>query len=404
MNSEDPRMGVPSASSMARLMACPGSWWLSKDLPDSSGEDAASGTRIHKWLETYDPADWEALSMAEQDTANAILFQRIKLMASYGNITVELLVKEMRFYLMSGGECFGNDLVSESIYGKPIFSGQADLIYYFDGNKCLIIDYKTGRNEPAAAEINEQLMALAALVSTYLIYEFEIHVAIITPNGYTIAKYDKESQEYAKKTLGRVLGAIKLCDKNPIRQTKAGNHCHYCKYMAQCPTYAESINDETALLGIENLPEDNKEARNKLFGRAMNLAPDWIADALNNLHKLKWYEDAIKSAARQFIEQGTEIPGWELRATKGKRTIIDPVAASEVLAGHISQEALISCASISAAALTDELRKSCGLKQDGKNYVLSAAKAKAMLAEILGDNMTAKEGMTLRRLGEALEE
>ena len=399
---EDPRMGVPSASSMARLMACPGSWWLSKDLPNTSGEDAESGTRIHKWLETDSHADWIALSIAEQDTANAIIFQRIKLTASYGNIPIEPFVKEMRLYLMSGGECLG-DLFSENIYGKPIFSGQADAIYYFDGNKCLIIDYKTGRNEPTAAEINEQLMALAALLSSYLVYQWEIHVAIITPNGYTVAKYDKESQESAKAELDRTLKNIKASKSNPIKNTKAGNHCHYCKFMAQCPTYAEIIDDETALLGIENLPEDNKEARNKLFGRAINLAPDWIADALNNLHKLKWYEDAIKSAARQFIEKGTEIPGWELRPTKGKRTILDPVAASEVLAGHISQEALIACASISAAAVTDELRKASGLKDDGKNYVLSASKAKAMLAEILGENMTAKETPTLKRKGDFLE-
>lgn len=403
MNNKDPRMGVPSASSMARLMACPGSWWLSKDLPDSSGEDAASGTRIHKWLETYDPADWEALSMAEQDTANAILFQRIKLMASYGEIQIESFVNEMRLYLMSGGECLG-DLFSETIYGKPIFSGQADLIYYFDKDKCLIIDYKTGRNKPTAAEINEQLMALAALVSAYLIYEFEIHVAIITPNGYTVAKYDKESQESAKAALDNTLKNIKASKSNPIKNTKSGNHCHYCKYMAQCPTYAESINDETALLGIENLPEDNQDARNQLFGRAIKLPVNRIAEALDGLHKIKWYEDAIKSAARQMIQEGAEIPGWELRPTKGKRMILDPAAASEVLVGHISQEALIACASISAAAVTDELRKASGLKQDGKNYNLSAAKARAMLAEILGENMTAKETFTLKRKGDFLEE
>ena len=403
MSPEDPRMGVPSASSMARLMACPGSWWLSKDFPNTSGEDAESGTRIHKWLETDTHADWIALSIAEQDTANSILFHRGKLMENYKEFCIESNVKEQRLYLFANFEC-RTDPFMEGVYGRPIFSGQADVLLWFGDDNCLIIDYKTGRNEPTPAEINEQLMALAALVSCYSETKINIYVAIITPKGYTVAKFNWNAQASAIDILDQTLESLKKCKSDPIKNTKAGDHCHYCKYMADCPTYAESINDETALLGIENLPEDNKEARNKLFGRAINLPVDRIAEALNGLHKIEWYKDAIKSAARQMIEEGVEIPGWELRPTKGKRTILDPIAASEVLAGHISQEALIACASISAAAVTDELRKASGLKGDGKNYILSASKAKSMLAEILGENMTAKETQTLKRKGDFLEE
>ena len=53
----DTRRGLPSASAMDRLEACPASFHASKDLPDSSSEDAESGTRIHKALETGDTSE-----------------------------------------------------------------------------------------------------------------------------------------------------------------------------------------------------------------------------------------------------------------------------------------------------------------------------------------------------------
>ena len=72
----DPRRGVPSCSAFARLEACPRSFTLSIGQPDTSGADAESGTRIHKWLETQDDADWQALNDAEQETTERCYEQR----------------------------------------------------------------------------------------------------------------------------------------------------------------------------------------------------------------------------------------------------------------------------------------------------------------------------------------
>ena len=56
MKNHDPRLGLPSASSMHRVAQCPGSVALSNSLRASGklyecrDPDAESGTRIHQWL------------------------------------------------------------------------------------------------------------------------------------------------------------------------------------------------------------------------------------------------------------------------------------------------------------------------------------------------------------------
>ena len=78
----DPRRGLPSASAMDRLEACPASFHASKRLPDSSSEDAESGTRIHKALGTGDTSE---LSPDELDTFEMCLDQRQQIVeARYG--------------------------------------------------------------------------------------------------------------------------------------------------------------------------------------------------------------------------------------------------------------------------------------------------------------------------------
>jgi len=68
----DPRHGVPSASGMYRLANCPPSFEMERGRKGTSSDDAASGTRIHKALETGDFSD---LSLSEQETANMCMAQ-----------------------------------------------------------------------------------------------------------------------------------------------------------------------------------------------------------------------------------------------------------------------------------------------------------------------------------------
>jgi len=396
--SDDPRMGAPSCSALARLEACPGSWWLTKDLPETSGPDAISGTKIHRWLETQMDDDWKLLTMSEQDTA---LNLWDKARAEIGEDGVDIEQREIRYWL---NQHKGQIQVNYTPQNPgALISGQADVVVEYLDGRILILDYKSGRGEQVEAANNAQLRGLAALAS-YIYQEApSIDVVIISPRKTTRASFGRKQFPQLKDWLNKVLLWIVFAQDKPEQQLKAGDHCHYCKMNAQCETFMDAVKQQADLLKIDDLPLNGQNANAKLFGRATNLAPERIAEALDNLHLLTWYQSAIKSAAKRMLENGIKVPGWSLAETKGNRAIVDASIAAESLAGHLDQAEIIAACKMSPSKLTDALRKASGLKDGGLRYNLSAGKAKDMLHDLMGDNMIQESKTTLKKEGFNLE-
>ena len=396
--SDDPRMGAPSCSALARLEACPGSWWLTKDLPETSGQDAISGTKIHRFLETQMDADWERLTMAERDTA---LNLWDKARAEIGQDGVDIEQREIRYWL---NQHKGQIQVNYTPQNPgALISGQADVVVEYLDGRILILDYKSGRGEQVEAANNAQLRGLAALAS-YIYQEApSIDVAIISPQETTRASFNRDQFPSLKDWLNKVLLWIAFAQDKPEQHLKAGDHCHYCKFNAQCKTFTDAVKQQADLLKIDDLPLNGQDAHAKLFGRAMNLQPERIAEALDNLHLLNWYQSAIKSAAKRMIEDGIKVPGWSLAETKGNRTIVDASIAAESLAGHLDQAEIIAACKMSPIKLTEAFRKASGFKDGGLRYNLSERKAKDMLRELMGGNMVQESKTGLKKEGFNLE-
>jgi RecB family exonuclease len=391
---DDPRRGLPSASSLHRLVNCPGSYRAEREAiargmtPPDDSEEAASGTRIHRYLETESDGDWQALSYDEQRTATLCQGQAKWLIVDFlkRNGNLEWETRERRFAITPFGVT--GDFSS---CAAAIGSGQADRIIGC-GNHILILDYKTGRGDVTPADANDQLRGLAPLVSHFRPESVEVAIVAPLTGQPTTAVFDREALKAAKAWLVRT-----WLSAPHATQTKAGAWCQYCPARLVCGTYAAYNAATLAPLTQGGLPPDKvKEA---LFARAYEADTATLAEMGERVRMLEWGAAAIKAAIRRRLEEGglaadeLRDAGWELLETNGNREIADPDKAAVLLAPLLAgaeggpQAALMRAAKLSAATLTEEIHKASG-KKSATRYNMTAKQAKDALAQALGELMT----------------
>ena len=391
----DPRRGLPSASSLHRLVNCPGSFRAAKQAiaagmtPPDDSDDAASGTRIHRWLETESEQDWAALSYDEQRTANLCMHQAGNVLADFSERhgPVTWLAREIRYAI----NAFGVQLYADSKLDR-IGSGQADVVARA-GENVLVIDYKTGRGDITAADANDQLRGLAALVASG---GETVTVAIVAPmvGNPTVAEFSPESVKVARRWLVQTWLAAP-----EATETAAGPWCQYCPARLACGTYRDHNAQTLAPLTRDGLPPEKiKEA---LFARAYESDTATLAEMGERGRMLEWGAAAIKAAIRRRLEEGGAAAdelreaGWELVEENGNREITDPDKAAVLLAPLLAgaeggaNAALMRAAKLRASKLTEEIHKASGMKS-ATRYNMTAKQAKETLAETLGELMTQK--------------
>jgi len=392
----DPRQGLPSASGLYRLRNCPGSYAMGREAiarnmtPPDGSDDAASGTRIHRWLETESAEDWNALNYAEQQTAALCQSQARRLLADFAKRHGEITWtgREKRLAI----NAFGIVLDAASSLNR-IGSGQADLIAQA-GDNLLVIDYKTGRGDITPADANDQLRGLAALASH--INRGSVEVAIVAPmiGQPTVAVFDREALKAAKAWLVRT-----WLNAPHATETAAGDWCQYCPGRLICTTYATHNAQTLAPLTQDGLPAD--KAKEALFARAYESDATTLAEMGERVKMLEWGAAAIKSAIRKRLEEGgkdadeLKAAGWSLKEEGGAREITDPDKAAQLLAPLLAgaeggaTAALMRAAKLSAATLTEEIHKASG-KKSATRYNITGKEAKELLASTLGELIVQK--------------
>ena len=392
----DPRQGLPSASGLYRLRNCPGSYRMEREAiargmaPPDDSDAAASGTRIHRWLETESEEDWQALSYAEQDTAARCQSQARWLLADFakrhGNTDWEM--REVRQTVNAFGVVFHASKPKDRIG-----SGQADLIARA-GNHLLVIDYKTGRADVTPAESNDQLRGLAPLFADT--NPESVTVAIVAPmvGQPTVAVFDRDALKTAKSWLVQT-----WLNAPHATETAAGPWCQYCPGRLICGTYADHNAQTLAPLTQDGLPAD--KAKEAMFARAYESDVATLAEMGERVRMLEWGAAAIKSAIRKRLEEGwrdadeLKAAGWSLKEEGGAREITDPDKAAQLLAPLLAGSeggataALMRAAKLSAATLTEELHKASG-KKSATRYNMTAKEAKELLASTLGELIVQK--------------
>lgn len=386
----DTRLGLPSASQMYRLENCPASFLLGKQAQEQglvppAGNEADSGTRIHRWLETGDHDDWMVLDDAEKDIAIACEQQATDIVSQWHtDETYRMFVMESRLAMMTDGAVQDMPDAPDGVD----FTGQADMIVVEQcTRRGLVLDYKTGRGEVTPAKGNSQLRALAVLAARRWRLT-SVRVAIVQPlcGAPSLADYGESELDAAGQLVGNTICIVQDAGNEP----NAGDWCRYCQARAICPA-----------LKSEALAVSTAPSRAAMIDIATSAPAGDLGRMLDARERIGWWMEAVESAAKARLQAGDEIPGWTLKPRAGKRVIEDTEKAAAAVAGLLEfaeggpSAALLRSATLSAASLTAEIRKAGGM--NGKRYNLTEKDAKQALADALGGLMTQGTTMVLAK-------
>jgi hypothetical protein len=214
---------------------------------------------------------------------------------------------------------------------KLRFSGKADFVAVF-GEGALICDYKTLHGDHDHASVNDQLRALAVLVSLRHGVS-QVRVAIVQPwkGKPTVADFDKVALDAATAWLHDTLNREELSTPD---QANAGDWCKWCPARVNCEAFTRPVL-AVAETAIMQLPADDETARKAMFARAAELSDGELAARYRGLKMLGWYVNAVEGNVRMRAAEGGEFAANHFRLVEGKaRESIEKV---DVVFGNLSE-------------------------------------------------------------------
>lgn len=221
-----------------------------------------------------------------------------------------------------------------------------------------VYDLKTGIIE-VEAEDNAQLTEYAHLASWFfskiIIYE-TVTVSIIQPSTNTISTetIDIDPEHF-----------IKIAEHIKKKDCVTGSHCKYCEYGIACKELGKVIR----AFSNTTLPDNSKINKFEEFSKLLEMAPV--------IEKLI---EQIKEKSKQYIEQGSPIPGWTIYKKNTQRRWISGISATEVAKllklkkSDITEEKLKTPKTIEAMVSSNKLDEFNSLFMQGTAIVLKKIK------------------------------
>lgn len=343
-----------SASSSARLLACPGSFTLGQAADDGTRKSSvysAEGTLAHSLCEVCvftgkDPGDFLGRTM----TADGFTFTIDETHVEAMNVYVDTLrgLKAMGYVLSLENRVTpqvhweGLETLMEAP-GEPIeLFGTADCIAYHPGNKDLIIaDLKFGAGIPVEASGNTQFLYYGAGAAHPSVLEGicsaagvgfagvqNITLLVVQPRAFhpagpvRRATYTyEEVREWARTTLYYGVEKALSDGGNTLAD---GTHCRFCPVLPHCEKPRETAFN-TARAAFMNAPLENIPAPNEP-GAALpdvQLSDAKLGELLDKITIIKPWLDAVQKLALDRAEANRDVPGWKLVPKRAMRRWAD---------------------------------------------------------------------------------
>ena len=181
----------------------------------------------------------------------------------------------------------------------------------------------------------------------------------------------------------KTLAIIERAKRNDPADYQTGSHCQWCNNRASCVnlnqlavTVASKYKAEELVLPAEYDPANITDPEQMAL--AKKVAP--IMES--------WASKVNARALEMRVQEGIEIPGWELAEKSAPFKIVDAQAAWEVVKSRITPEAFAACAEVKIGELEKAVSRTAEKGQMGK--------AKAELRDKLLDANAARiEGTVL---------
>lgn len=209
-----------------------------------------------------------------------------------------------------------------------------------------------------------------------------INVHVVLPFRGVIDKETWSREKDYERLSAQITSIIAAARRDDPATYLTGSHCAWCAKQASCPKLSS-----LALTIAGNYKADELTLPPQ-YDPANITDPHVIALAKRAAPIMKsWAEKVDQRALQMRLEEGIEIPGWELAERKMPFKITDAQAAWDVVKDKITPEAFAACADISIGELEKAIARTAKRGEMGK--------AKEVLRDALVDaNAARSEGVS----------
>ncbi len=311
-----------SPSNASRWWNCPGSVALCEGIPEpEQSAHASDGEAAHELLERClrpiasnpDPDIYERRDDVPKQTLNPYDFVGEEIRTERGVVVVteemadavSFMIDEVKAELQK----YKNPilLIEHKVDIAPGIGGTLDICIVEPYKLITVMDFKYGKGVIVSAVDNHQM--LQYLLPVWEKYEPEKARLVIgqprtegqisiwdVPDGY-LDTYRAELDRHIAMT------------KEENAPLQDGSHCRWCRGQAVCPKIREGLCKELTPIGNREL----------IFPDVALLPMETIVMILNVRDRLDSWLDAVAAYAQNILEQGGEVPGYELAKKRANR-------------------------------------------------------------------------------------
>lgn len=352
-----------SPSGAKKWLSCAASLACEKDIPNTSGKSAVTGTACHTIAEVHLNAYIRGTALPLEREVGAYVLDE-------GKGQIKALISPMK-----GAVLITADMIEQvrkyTDYCKPIIDvatyaklemrvnltevlhpgyegveafGTADLVAVqelanTDGHMLIIGDLKTGRHRVEAKE-NKQLMLYALGVYRRLKRRYNIttvRLVIFQPYAGGASEWGisveglelfaKFAQKRALLALDAYFRGKKNLKASDFRPSVDG--CQWCRFSEQCAARTKTVNAVLA----EELEDDF----------ALELTPEQLVAEYEKLPLLRQHIDKVEKAMAAALRSGKKVPGYKLVEGKmGNRAWKDAEKVTELYGDKLTKEVLMT--------------------------------------------------------------
>jgi hypothetical protein len=299
------------ASSIARLIACPGSYALSQQIttPSRTSFWAAQGTVAHKLAEEaitdpFNPTS-ELGTVIELDGHEITVDQEMV-------DSVEVYIEEVRRRSPGPTWMLEIKVVLDDYWTEderpPVSAfGTADALT-LRGDHLDVIDLKYGSGVYVPADSPQLFYYAAGALLRFEDPISTVDLVVVQPRGKGAAVRTHHTtaldvliwvEEVLKPTVAAAL--------SPYAPLATGKHCRFCPAQSQCPALHEIAQDVAR--------RDFGQSPDQLY----DVSDEELGDLLRNWEIAEPYIEALKERAIESIQGGGRIPGWTVKPTQARR-------------------------------------------------------------------------------------
>lgn len=352
-----------SPSGAKKWLTCSASLACEKDIPNTSGKAAVTGTACHTIAEVHLNAYIRGTALPLEREVGAYVLDegkgQIKALISpmKGAVLITAdMIEQVRKYTD-----YCKAIIDVAIYAKlemrvnltevlhPGYEGvetfgTADLVAVqelanTDEHMLIIGDLKTGRHRVEAKE-NKQLMLYALGVYRRLKRRYNITVVrlvIFQPYAGGASEWDISVEglelfaKFAQKRALLALDAYSRGKKNlKVSDFKPSvDGCQWCRFSEQCAARTKTVNAVLA----EELEDDF----------ALELTPEQLVAEYEKLPLLRQHIDKVEKAMATALHSGKKVPGYKLvEGRPGNRAWKDAEKVAELYGDKLTKEVLMS--------------------------------------------------------------